>query len=436
MARFEVRDVKDPEHAPPEALQTAARMLVAGGLVAFPTETVYGLGARADDPRACRRIYEVKGRPSDNPLIVHFASLDAVVAALGPLPEWAIGLARAIWPGPLTLVLARPRGVFEGAAAGLPTLAVRVPRHPVALALLREAGLAVAAPSANRSGRPSPTRATDVIRDLEEAERLGADLSDVLVLDGGSTDVGVESTVVDVTEEPAAILRQGGLPQADVAALLDGKLRATVDPERSRRSPGTRYRHYAPKAPVWLWEEDASDAGVAAGLRVMRQERGCAAASGGHDPQGPLVLLAPPARIRRLQEALAALEVPGDGAHPRGDDLVPFVSGARARAGPAVANGPWRLQEPADGAVAFPAGGDDDPECEQYAHGLFTWLREADDLDAWAVAAEIPRPGRGGWSAAVRDRLLRAAAGRYLPMTDPAEDGLANGQEGEGGKRP
>jgi L-threonylcarbamoyladenylate synthase len=224
----------------PDDVARAAAILRAGGLVAFPTETVYGLGADARRPEAARRIFAVKGRPADNPLIVHLADaadLPAVAEGQSPLT--------ALWPGPLTLVLRRRAGVCAAAAAGLDTVAVRVPSLPLARALIRAAGCPVAAPSAHRSGRPSPTTAAAVLEDLDG--RIEA------VLDGGPTPVGVESTVVDVTGEVPAVLRLGGVPLEELRRLVP-ELRLGGD---ARRSPGTRYRHYAPRAPVVLAPAEA-----------------------------------------------------------------------------------------------------------------------------------------------------------------------------------
>jgi L-threonylcarbamoyladenylate synthase len=218
-------------------LRLAGELLRTGELVAFPTETVYGLGADASDPAAVARIFAAKGRPVDNPLIVHLADageLSRVAATITPL---ARSLAAAYWPGPLTLVLdARPE-VPRVTTGGLDTVAVRVPGHPVATAVLGAAGIPVAAPSANRSGRPSPTTAAHVAADL------GTEVA--LIVDGGACPIGVESTVVDARGSRPVVLREGsvtredlGLPPGDVA---DGDVTA---------SPGTRYRHYAPACAV------------------------------------------------------------------------------------------------------------------------------------------------------------------------------------------
>lgn len=376
MARFEVLKVVDPSHVPPSVLERAVETLRTGGLVAFPTETVYGLGADAENPEACVRIYEVKGRPADNPLIVHFESRSAVESVTGPLAASAARLADALWPGPLTLVVPRPSGRLVGAAAGLDTVAVRVPRHPLALQLLTCVRRPVAAPSANRSGRPSPTRAEDVIRDLMDAERQGTDLGHVVVLDAGTCEVGVESTVVDVSDGPLTILRYGGTAEDTIRALAGSDVEGSADASRRRRSPGTRYRHYAPETPIWLWNESDQDDTVEAGLGRV---------SGAWlEAERPLVVIAPPARMERLIRVLSAVA-------PR--------------------RGVGRV-------VGFGGGGRDDQGCATYARNLFHWLREADRLGAIAVLAELPDPAGGGYAEAVRDRLLRASGGRFLTASE------------------
>lgn len=232
-------------------LGPAVEALRRGGLVAFPTETVYGLGARADDPVALEAIFRAKGRPHDNPLIVHVASIDAARTVLATWPESAERLARAFWPGALTLVGVRRAEFPVAVSAGLDTIAVRVPDHPVARALLEAAG-PVAAPSANRSGRPSPTTAEHVLDDL-------GDRVDV-VIDGGPCRVGLESTVVDVTVDPPLVLRPGAVPVEALRAVLgavDLHPSVAVPSETTdARAPGMKYRHYSPRAPLSLIEGD------------------------------------------------------------------------------------------------------------------------------------------------------------------------------------
>jgi len=218
-------------------------------LVAFPTETVYGLGADAMSERAIERIFAAKGRPADNPLIVHVGSrhmLDRVAL----INDNADALIKQYWPGPLTLVLERRAAVPSAVSAGLPTVAVRMPDNAIALALIRAARTPIAAPSANRSGRPSPTSAAHVLADLDGRVDV--------ILDGGATNIGIESTVLDVTADVAVVLRPGWITEAQVAAITGAVTRAE-SLEALRRSPGTRYRHYSPRARVVLVERATRD---------------------------------------------------------------------------------------------------------------------------------------------------------------------------------
>ncbi len=222
-----------------ESVAHAARALRSGALVAFPTETVYGLGADATNGRAVAAIFQAKGRPRFNPLIVHVATLEAA-AALGELTGAARALAEAFWPGPLTLVLVRRPGcaIAELATAGLDTIAVRVPAHPVAQLLLRAAELPIAAPSANRSGHVSPTTAAHVESDM--GERVA------LILDGGPTPLGLESTVVDVTGGAPVVLRLGAVAREDLARVVGHGIEVASGVEGAPASPGMLARHYAP----------------------------------------------------------------------------------------------------------------------------------------------------------------------------------------------
>ncbi|MET0193335.1 MAG: L-threonylcarbamoyladenylate synthase [Hyphomicrobiaceae bacterium] len=225
--------------ATPEAIAEAAAALRRGELVAFPTETVYGLGADATNARAVAAIFEAKGRPRFNPLIVHVADA-AAAARLGKLTAFGQRLADAFWPGPLTLVLERQPGcpIADLATAGLATVAVRVPAHAIAQRLLAEVGLPVAAPSANRSGHVSPTTAAHVAADL--AGRVA------MILDGGPTDVGLESTVVDVTGNVPVILRRGGVSREAIAEIMGGPIEVATGHADKPASPGMLARHYAP----------------------------------------------------------------------------------------------------------------------------------------------------------------------------------------------
>lgn len=225
----------------------AAGILRSGGLVAIPTETVYGLGADALNPDAVRRVYEAKGRPSDNPLIIHVPGAEWLSRYCVEVPEEAYRLAETFWPGPLTLILKRNPIVPDRTTGGLDTVGVRCPDHPVTLALIEAAGVPIAAPSANRSGRPSCTTAAHVLEDV--GGRIDC------VLDGGPCAVGVESTIIDLTVAPPRLLRPGGLPLEEIEAVLgpvsvdDAVTRQMGEGERPR-APGMKYRHYAPAAPV------------------------------------------------------------------------------------------------------------------------------------------------------------------------------------------
>ena len=225
-------------------IQAAARLLAAGGIVAFPTETVYGLGACFDQPSAVRKIYIAKGRPPDNPLIAHiseYSQLQRLVTAWPPLAE---RLAKSFWPGPLTMVLPKTPAVPVEVTAGLDTIAVRMPDHPLALALITATGTPLVAPSANRSGRPSPTSAIHVAEDL--GQHIDA------VLDGGPCEVGLESTVVGIGPEGVVILRPGAVTREMIASLTGGSVVEYSGGSETPPSPGMKYTHYAPEARVYL----------------------------------------------------------------------------------------------------------------------------------------------------------------------------------------
>jgi L-threonylcarbamoyladenylate synthase len=226
----------------------AVDVLRAGGLVAFPTETVYGLGADAGNPAAVARIFEAKGRPRSHPLIVHLAEAQAIKEWASEVSTDAWALAEACWPGPLTLILPRAERVPDAVTGGLATVGLRVPSQPIALRLLEAFGGGIAAPSANRFGRVSPTRAEDVRDDL-------GSLVD-FILDGGSCTVGVESTIVDLSGSEPVLLRQGGVSTETLAAIL-GRRVAPARAEDRGRAPGTLPSHYAPEAKVELLGADA-----------------------------------------------------------------------------------------------------------------------------------------------------------------------------------
>lgn len=332
-------------------IHRAAAVILSGGLVAFPTETVYGLGANALDAQAVCGIFAAKERPAYDPLIVHLADvsdLGRVACALSPL---VLDLAAHFWPGPLTLVLPRCPAIPLEVTAGGDTVAVRVPAHPVAQALIRAAGVPIAAPSANRFGRLSPTRAADVLADLDG--RI-----DVL-LDGGPTVVGVESTVLSLVGEPV-ILRPGGVSREALEAIL-GPLTVSEHPvlpaEESPASPGLLLQHYAPRAPLILYR------GTPAAMRgALRAEALCYQQS--HVRVGLLVA----------------------------DEDVPFFAG--------------------QGLLVETAGSVDD--LDTVARQLFSALRALDAAGAEVILARDF--GVAGLGLAIRDRLTRAAGGRVVEV--------------------
>ena len=242
----------DPQNPDPSKIQTAAEIIQRGGLVAFPTETVYGLGADALNAQAVLALFEAKKRPLDNPPIVHVADPNEVYPLVTEVPQKAEVLMKEFWPGPLTLIFKHSSAVPTVTVTGLDTIAIRMPKHQVALALIKQSRCPIAAPSANLAGKPSPTTAQHVYEDLDG--RIDA------ILDGGATNIGVESTVVDVSVDPPLLLRPGGTPfEALKRVLGDVKLHPFVEAEaelplQEIRSPGMKHKHYAPRAQVILVE--------------------------------------------------------------------------------------------------------------------------------------------------------------------------------------
>jgi len=233
-------------------IEQAVQALRRGELVAFPTETVYGLGADAGDAAAVRRIFAAKGRPADHPVIVHLAAADWLERWAAPVPPQAYRLAERFWPGPLTQILPRAAHVLDVVTGGQPTVGLRVPDHPVAHALLEAFGGGVAAPSANRFGRISPTRAEHVRAELGDAVAL--------VLDGGPTRVGLESTIVDLAGTQPALLRPGFVGVAELEAVLERPLHIPSGEQPATRAPGTLASHYAPATPLMVVAPDELDA--------------------------------------------------------------------------------------------------------------------------------------------------------------------------------
>lgn len=239
----------DPFRPDEEVIAQGAKILQQGGLVAFPTETVYGLGGNGLDADACRRIYAAKGRPSDNPLILHISSLEELAGIVKEVSPAAKKIIDAFWPGPITIIFPKAECVPYAATGGLETVAVRFPSHPTAQALIHAAGLPIAAPSANSSGKPSPTRASHVAHDLDGKIDM--------ILDGGSVEWGLESTIVDPTGDVVTILRPGAITLEMLEKVVG---QVAIDPAITARppeglvpkAPGMKYTHYAPKADVTL----------------------------------------------------------------------------------------------------------------------------------------------------------------------------------------
>lgn len=233
-----------------ETYAQAVDIIRGGGIVAFPTETVYGLGADATNGEAVSKIFEAKGRPSDNPLIVHVDSKETAVQYVENVSDKALQLMDVFWPGALTLIMKSKPGIFApNVTADLETVGVRVPNHPVALNLLKRLQLPIAAPSANTSGKPSPTLGEHVYHDMEDKIPL--------ILDGGPTKIGIESTVIDMTSEPPVILRPGNVTKEQIEKIV-GTVRLSAEIHgNAPKSPGMKYTHYAPDAPVYLIEDDS-----------------------------------------------------------------------------------------------------------------------------------------------------------------------------------
>ena len=343
----------DPEQPDRQAIERAARMLREGRLVAFPTETVYGLGVHALDRDAVRRLFDAKGRPADDPLIVHIASLEGLPALVGDVPDIARVLAARFWPGPLTLVMRRGPKVPDEVTAGLDTVAVRVPSHPVAQALIAAAAVPIAAPSANLFSRPSPTRAEHVMADL--GGRIDA------IVDGGWTSLGVESTVIDLTSSPAVLLRPGAVTVDELRSILGTLARPPARAsEGPMPAPGMLDKHYSPRAPLTLYA-----GGTRAALDRLLSDAATMSASGS-----------------RVGLLLTDEEQTG----------LPAVHTYVVRSlGPRMA-------------------------VDVIAQRLYAALRELDEAEVSAILS-TDVPADEGLAAAIHDRLSRAAAGRVVRST-------------------
>ncbi len=350
-----------PDNPDPRAIARAAECLRNGGLVAFPTETVYGLGVNALDRAAVQRLFAAKQRPLNDPLIVHVGSFESIAPLVSRVPKSARSLARRFWPGPLTMIFPRSARVPDEVTAGLPNVAVRVPAHPVARALIDAAAVPVAAPSANLFSRPSPTQASHVVDDLDG--RID------LVVDGGSTTIGIESTVLDLTSDPPTVLRPGAVTIEMLRKVIRRVRLGTRDSgigirdseleNTAMASPGMLEKHYSPRALLTLYEGETS-----AIVQSLREAAGAALAEG--KSVGLIAADEDRAAFARL------------GAHDR---------------------------------LFFRAVGSEDAP-DVVASRLYAALRELDAAGADIILA------RGfsdhGLGAAVQDRLRRAAAGRII----------------------
>ncbi len=256
MSKIKTKIIKvDPENLKEERVKEAAKIIKRGGTVAFPTETVYGLGANGLDERAVERIFKAKGRPQDNPLILHIAFKEQLEELVEDIPEEAFKIMEKFWPGPLTLIFKKSAKVPDKITGGLSTVAIRMPDNKIALKIIELAGIPIAAPSANTSGRPSPTNASHVVEDL--CSKIN------MVVDGGSTGIGVESTVLDMSGEIPMVLRPGGITYEDLKLLINNvELDKSIikdDENIIPKSPGQKYKHYAPKGEMTVFSGDVEN---------------------------------------------------------------------------------------------------------------------------------------------------------------------------------
>ena len=389
--------IEDTHRIDAGKLERAAEILREGGLVAFPTETVYGLGANALDEEAAKKIYAAKGRPSDNPLIAHIADFSDLKPLVAEIPEAAGKLMEAFWPGPLTMIFPKSDAVPYGTTGGLDTVAVRMPSDPVAMTLIRLAGVPVAAPSANTSGRPSPTTADHVWQDMNGKIDM--------IVDGGPVGIGVESTIIDVSGESPVILRPGAITQEmagevlgmeiglDPAITGDGPMNADVKP----KAPGMKYKHYAPKADLTLVEPEgpartagparmADSVRTADSVRMDGADRNTAAdqANGLNEKQLQAMICKVQELAREKLEAGYNVGVicTDESRHCYTDGIVRSIGARKSQA--------------------------------SVAHNLYALLREFDDLDVDYIFSEsFPQDHLGQ---AIMNRLSKAAGYKIVKV--------------------
>lgn len=340
------------------AFEKASGILRSGGLVAFPTETVYGLGGDALDPDAARKIYAAKGRPSDNPLIVHIADKEDVWKLASEIPPVAEMLMDRFWPGPMTIIFKKKDIVPDATTGGLDTVAIRMPSHKDAARLIRESGVYIAAPSANTSGRPSPSTADHVIDDLSGKIDM--------ILDGGAVDIGIESSIIDVTGDVPSILRPGYITRSDFEELIgDVSIDPAIihpDPATRPKAPGMKYTHYAPKGSLTIVEDEEEPAVVTDAVTARINELAAAEKEAG----------------RRIA-VLTTSENAGSYDRKSIDEII-------------------LLGETGSG--------------EEVARRLYSALRECDDLGADIILSE--GFGRDKYGGAIMNRLLKAAGQKVI----------------------
>mgnify|MGYP004489292543 CR=1 FL=1 len=357
--RMETQIIKiNKENLDSIEMDEAGKLIAAGELVAFPTETVYGLGGDALDPEAAHKIYAAKGRPSDNPLIVHIAEYEDMYRVGRNIPPQAKLLADAFWPGPLTMIVEKSDNVPYATTGGMDTVAVRMPNHPVALALIRKSGCLIAAPSANTSGRPSPSKASHVAEDLSGKIAM--------IIDGGEVSIGIESTIIDLTEKTPMVLRPGYITPKMLSDVLGEEV--IIDPgiiaaddTRKPKAPGMKYKHYAPKADMIIV-----------------------------DGQKDAVISVINAKIAKAKEA-----------------------GKKAAV---IATEETKDKYNADIVLSIGSRSDEDT----IAQHLYTILRECDELNVEAIYSEsfsTPRIGQ-----AIMNRLLKAAGHQVITAVEVGDE--------------
>lgn len=350
-----------------DGLTKAAETIRSGGLVAFPTETVYGLGANGFMPEAVAKIFKAKGRPQDNPLILHIADIADAYELAQEVPPDALRLASLFWPGPLTMVLRKRPVVPDIVTAGLDTVAIRMPANDIALELIRRAGVPIAAPSANVSGRPSPTSGEHVLNDL------GGVID--MIIDGGPTRIGVESTVIDMSGARPTLLRPGGLGLEDLKLVLPELDFGQDNPDGPAKSPGMRHRHYSPKAPLFLYKGPVDEQ-----IQTISREMVSLARNGSR-----VGVLAAAGEVEAIRKCARLAGLSADDAPCLESDIVYAATGRRDRLG-------------------------------EVASSLFAKMRQLDASEVSIILATSYIEEGMGY--AVMNRLVRASDGRVFTVEE------------------